>query len=56
MDVFPIASACEHCSDDGAPVACNVEGYGLCAECKARMDAYGILRPVTEADITAMLG
>lgn len=43
-----ITASCEHC-EDGAPVACIVGAYGLCAECKARMDARGLLVPVTEA-------
>lgn len=47
-----VTASCEHCSGDGAPVACIVGAYGLCAECKARMDAYGLLVPVTDAAVS----
>lgn len=45
-----ITASCEHCSGEGAPVACIVGSYGLCLECFRRMEARGLLQPLNESD------
>ena len=44
IDLPMMTAACEHV-EEGARVACLVGSYGLCADCKGRLDARVLLVP-----------